>query len=95
MAVEQKLRVVIAGGGTGGHVIPALAIARELKENFGAEVIFVGTARGIENKLVPAAGFQLKLVEIGALKNVGLLTRLKTLFDLPRSILTARRAPAG
>src|SRR5215469_8867363 len=85
------MRVLIAGGGTGGHVIPALAIARELKARYGAEVLFVGTARGMENRLVPQAGFELALVKVGALKNVSLATRLRTLFDLPRAILQARR----
>lgn len=85
------MRVLIAGGGTGGHVIPALAIARELKARHGAEVLFVGTARGMENRLVPQAGFELALVKVGALKNVSLATRLRTLFDLPRAILQARR----
>ena len=46
------MRVVIAGGGTGGHVIPALAIAQQLKKQLGAEVLFIGTARGIETRLV-------------------------------------------
>lgn len=85
------MRVLIAGGGTGGHVIPALAIARELKSKYGAEVLFVGTARGIENRLVPAAGFGLMRVKIGALKNVSLLTRLRTLFALPSAIVQARK----
>lgn len=85
------MRVLIAGGGTGGHVIPALAIARELKARYGAEVLFVGTARGMENRLVPQAGFELALVKVGALKNVSLATRLRTLFDLPRAILQARK----
>ena len=76
------MRVLIAGGGTGGHVIPALAIARELQARYNAELLFVGTARGIENRLVPKAGYKLELVKVGALKNVGLLTRLRTLFDL-------------
>ena len=53
------MRAILAGGGTGGHVIPALAIAQELQKRYGAEVLFIGTARGIENRLVPAAGFQL------------------------------------
>jgi UDP-N-acetylglucosamine--N-acetylmuramyl-(pentapeptide) pyrophosphoryl-undecaprenol N-acetylglucosamine transferase len=83
------MRALIAGGGTGGHVIPAIAIARELQAQFGAEVLFVGTARGIENRLVPAAGFPLKLVKVGALKNVSLVTRLRTAFDLPRAIFAA------
>lgn len=85
------MRVLIAGGGTGGHVIPALAIARELKSRYGAEVLFVGTARGIENRLVPQAGFGLMRVKVGALKNVGLLTRLRTLIDLPLAIWDARK----
>lgn len=84
------MRVVIAGGGTGGHVIPALAIGRELVTRYGAELLFIGTARGIENKMVPAAGFALQLVQVGALKNVSMLTRAKTMFDLPRAVLSAR-----
>lgn len=67
-------------------MIPALAIAHELRERYGAEVLFIGTARGIENRLVPAAGFGLRLVAVGALKKVSLATRLKTVFDLPRAI---------
>jgi UDP-N-acetylglucosamine--N-acetylmuramyl-(pentapeptide) pyrophosphoryl-undecaprenol N-acetylglucosamine transferase len=85
------MRILIAGGGTGGHVIPALAIARELKSRYGAEVLFVGTARGIENRLVPQAGFGLMRIKVGALKNVGLLTRLRTIFGLPSAILEARK----
>ena len=80
------MRAVLAGGGTGGHVIPALAIAHELRELYTAEIIFIGTSRGIENRLVPAAGFQLKLVEVGALKKVSLLTRLQTMAALPAAI---------
>jgi len=83
------MRAILAGGGTGGHVIPALAIANQLKNNYSAEVIFIGTARGIENRLVPAAGFSLKLVQVGALKNVSFATRLKTAFDLPRAVRSA------
>ncbi|HJT00747.1 MAG TPA: undecaprenyldiphospho-muramoylpentapeptide beta-N-acetylglucosaminyltransferase [Terriglobales bacterium] len=84
-----SMRAVIAGGGTGGHVIPALAIARELRERFRAEVLFVGTARGLENRLVPAAGFELRLIEVGALNRVSLATRLRTLTALPRAIVAS------
>jgi UDP-N-acetylglucosamine--N-acetylmuramyl-(pentapeptide) pyrophosphoryl-undecaprenol N-acetylglucosamine transferase len=85
------MRVLIAGGGTGGHVIPALAIARELKARHNAEVLFVGTARGMENRLVPQAGFGLMRVKVGALKNVSLITRMRTLYDLPRAVVDARK----
>ncbi len=85
------MRIVIAGGGTGGHVIPALAIAQQLKKQLGAEVLFIGTARGIETRLVPQAGFPLELIRVGALKNVSLMTRAKTLFGLPRAIAASSR----
>ncbi len=85
------MRAILAGGGTGGHVIPALAIANELKKSYAAEVLFMGTARGIENRLVPAAGYPLQLVRVGALKNVSLMTRAKTAFDLPRAVWDAGR----
>jgi UDP-N-acetylglucosamine--N-acetylmuramyl-(pentapeptide) pyrophosphoryl-undecaprenol N-acetylglucosamine transferase len=80
------MRVIIAGGGTGGHVIPALAIAQELQSHYNTDVLFIGTSRGIETRLVPSAGFQLELITVGALNRVDLATRIKTLFDLPRAI---------
>jgi UDP-N-acetylglucosamine--N-acetylmuramyl-(pentapeptide) pyrophosphoryl-undecaprenol N-acetylglucosamine transferase len=83
----KALRVMIAGGGTGGHVIPALAIGRELRDRHGADVRFVGTARGLETKLVPEAGFPLELVRSGQLKNVSLMTRARTMLDLPLGVL--------
>jgi UDP-N-acetylglucosamine--N-acetylmuramyl-(pentapeptide) pyrophosphoryl-undecaprenol N-acetylglucosamine transferase len=86
-----QLRVLIAGGGTGGHIIPALAVARELAARHSAEILFVGTARGMETRLVPEAGFPLRLIDVGPLKNVSLLTRLRTFADLPRSIFACRR----
>ncbi len=84
------LRVLIAGGGTGGHIIPALAVARELVARHAAEVLFVGTPRGMESRLVPEAGFELRLIEVGPLKNVSLRTRLSTFTDLPVSLFACR-----
>jgi UDP-N-acetylglucosamine--N-acetylmuramyl-(pentapeptide) pyrophosphoryl-undecaprenol N-acetylglucosamine transferase len=81
------MRVMIAGGGTGGHVIPALAIAGALKAAYDAEVCFVGTARGMETRLVPQAGYRLELIDVGQLNRVSLATKLKTLVALPRSIV--------
>src|SRR6266496_5984357 len=85
------MRAILAGGGTGGHVIPAIAIAQELQRRYQAEVLFIGTARGLENRLVPEAGFPLQLVKVGALNRVSLATRVKTLFDLPRAVFAAGR----
>ena len=85
------MRAILAGGGTGGHVIPAIAIAQELQKQYQAEVLFIGTARGLENRLVPAAGFPLQLVNVGALNRVSLAIRVKTLFDLPRAVFAAGR----
>ena len=87
----SNLRILIAGGGTGGHIIPALAVARELVKRHAAEVIFVGTARGMETRLVPQAGFDLKLIEVGPLNRVSLATRLKTLARLPLSLFDCRK----
>jgi UDP-N-acetylglucosamine--N-acetylmuramyl-(pentapeptide) pyrophosphoryl-undecaprenol N-acetylglucosamine transferase len=88
------MKIILAGGGTGGHVIPALAIAEELRRG-GHAAAFVGTERGIETRLVPKAGFPLYLVKIGALNRVSLATRLRTLLDLPLSIFAAMRILRG
>jgi UDP-N-acetylglucosamine--N-acetylmuramyl-(pentapeptide) pyrophosphoryl-undecaprenol N-acetylglucosamine transferase len=80
------MRVMIAGGGTGGHVIPALAIADALKSAYAAEICFIGTARGMETRLVPQAGYPLELIDVGQLNRVSLTTQLKTLVALPRGI---------
>lgn len=85
------MRILIAGGGTGGHIIPALAIADELKARHGAEILFVGTARGLESRLVPQAGYGLELIRVGQLNRVSLATRLRTLVDLPMGFLQCVR----
>jgi UDP-N-acetylglucosamine--N-acetylmuramyl-(pentapeptide) pyrophosphoryl-undecaprenol N-acetylglucosamine transferase len=87
----KPLRVLIAGGGTGGHIIPALAIADELKARYGAELLFVGTVRGLESRLVPAAGYPLQLIRVGQLNKVSLRTRVRTVFDLPAGLMQCVR----
>jgi len=87
----QRPRILIAGGGTGGHIIPALAVARELVASQQAEILFVGTARGLETRLVPQAGFPLHLIEVGQLNNVSLATKLRTVAALPLSLLACRK----
>lgn len=79
---------LMAGGGTGGHVIPALAVARELRQR-GHEVFFIGTERGVEARLAPGEGFPLELIRIGGLKRVGLWQTAETLAQLPVSTIRA------
>ena len=75
------MRVLVTGGGTGGHVNPALAIADIIKTNIPGSVIeYVGTSRGIENKLVPKAGYKLHHVEIRGLRRSLSLSNLKTAY---------------
>src|SRR5579863_3325963 len=85
-ATSAPRTFVMAGGGTGGHVMPALAVARELKAR-GHEPVFIGTHAGFEARLVPAAGFPLEWIEIGALQRAGFLRSVRTLAQLPFSLL--------
>ena len=86
------MRVLIAAGGTGGHIYPGIAVAKEImRRDPSSKVRFVGTARGLENRLVPQAGFELSLIESAGLKNVGVAALLRGLWLLPKSFLAARR----
>lgn len=87
----MSLRVLIAAGGTGGHIFPGIAVARELqRRDPQVALLFVGTARGLETRVVPQEGFPLELIDIAGLKRVGLLQRGRTLLMLPRSFWQAR-----
>src|SRR2546429_5018355 len=86
------MRVLIAAGGTGGHIYPGIAVTNEIMRGHRASVVrFVGTARGLENRLVPQAGFELSLIESAGLVNMGAMQRLRGLLILPKSFLDARR----
>jgi UDP-N-acetylglucosamine--N-acetylmuramyl-(pentapeptide) pyrophosphoryl-undecaprenol N-acetylglucosamine transferase len=84
------MRVLIAAGGTGGHIYPGIAVAQEImRRDAGSKVRFVGTARGLETRLVPQAGFELSLIESAGLKNVGRMAQMRGLVLLPKSFLSA------
>ena len=86
------VKLLIAGGGTGGHVFPAMAIAREwLSRGSEREVVLVGTTRGIEMKLVPQAGLPLETLRVAGLKGKAGGTLLKNLFKLAPAMLDASR----
>lgn len=81
------MRVIIAGGGTGGHLYPGIAIARELLKERGNHVLFVGTEQGIEAKVLPREGLPVRFISVGKLKGMSLSSVLKTVTTLPRSLL--------
>jgi UDP-N-acetylglucosamine--N-acetylmuramyl-(pentapeptide) pyrophosphoryl-undecaprenol N-acetylglucosamine transferase len=85
------VKVLIAGGGTGGHLFPGVAIAEEIRaRDPGAEVRFVGTSRGIEARVLPGLGWDLDLIDISGLKTVGALGAVRGLARLPRALLQSR-----
>jgi UDP-N-acetylglucosamine--N-acetylmuramyl-(pentapeptide) pyrophosphoryl-undecaprenol N-acetylglucosamine transferase len=86
------MRLLIAGGGTGGHLFPGVALAEELRARTpDAQVRFVGTKRGIEARVLPGLGWELALIEVSGLKTVGALGALRGLLRLPRALWQARR----
>jgi UDP-N-acetylglucosamine--N-acetylmuramyl-(pentapeptide) pyrophosphoryl-undecaprenol N-acetylglucosamine transferase len=86
------MRALIAAGGTGGHIYPGIAVAKEImRRDTQSEVRFVGTARGLETRLVPNAGFELSLIESAGLVNMGIEARVRGLAILPKSFFKARR----
>jgi UDP-N-acetylglucosamine--N-acetylmuramyl-(pentapeptide) pyrophosphoryl-undecaprenol N-acetylglucosamine transferase len=86
------MNVIIAAGGTGGHIFPGIALAKEFVRRTGdAQIRFVGTERGLEKKLVPNAGFPLTFIPSGALKNVSPGRRIASLAKMPAGFLAAAR----
>ena len=83
-ATTAGLRVVIAGGGTGGHLFPGIALAEEIRAR-GGEVHFVGTARGIEARAVPENGYPLELIDVAGIKGRGVTGLVRGLLRLPRA----------
>jgi UDP-N-acetylglucosamine--N-acetylmuramyl-(pentapeptide) pyrophosphoryl-undecaprenol N-acetylglucosamine transferase len=82
--------LMIAGGGTGGHIYPAIAIAREfMSRDPQRKVVFVGTEKGLEKTIVPKAGFPLEFIEVGGLKGKGGLDLLRNLARLPLGFIQA------
>src|SRR5580658_1444220 len=81
-------KLLIAGGGTGGHIFPALAVAREwLSRDASRDVLFVGTQRGLETRLIPEAGFKLETIRSAGLKGMGGMKLAKNLALLGPSLL--------
>jgi UDP-N-acetylglucosamine--N-acetylmuramyl-(pentapeptide) pyrophosphoryl-undecaprenol N-acetylglucosamine transferase len=80
------VKVVIAAGGTGGHLYPGIAIAREVLAEAGNEVLFVGTEQGIEARVLPKESLPVRFITVGKLKGMGIGSRIRTVLTLPRSV---------
>ena len=88
----RKLRVIISGGGTGGHIFPALSIAGKLKEvNLSTEILFVGAEGRMEMEKVPAAGYEIKGLPIAGLKRSLSLSNFAVPFKVLKSVSMAKR----
>ena len=85
------MNVVIAGGGTGGHLYPGIAIAREILSERGNQVLFLGTEQGIEARVLPKEGLPVRFLSVGKLKGMNILAIARTLVMLPRSVYQAVR----
>jgi len=85
------VKIILTGGGTGGHIYPALAIASELKQRIpSVELLYVGTARGMESKIVPPVGIPFKTIDIIGIDRTSMLKASKTLIKFPFSFFQAR-----
>ena len=86
------MRILLSGGGTGGHVYPAIAIANRIKEEYpDAEIMFVGTAKGIESEIVPKYGYELKTVTVQGFKRKIDFDNVKRVFKLFKGLEESRR----
>jgi UDP-N-acetylglucosamine--N-acetylmuramyl-(pentapeptide) pyrophosphoryl-undecaprenol N-acetylglucosamine transferase len=86
------MRVMIAGGGTGGHIYIGVALARELKRrDSSSEFLFVGTRRGLESRIVPQEGFRLEFIDSAGLKGVSLTSAVRSALLVPRGMVQSGR----
>jgi len=85
------MKVIIAGGGTGGHLFPGIALAEEILGRGGNEVLFVGTERGLEAKVCPKQGFALRTIEVSGLKRKGFGGFFRGIGRLPRAYRQSKR----
>lgn len=86
------MRVILTGGGTGGHIYPAIAIANKIKSRYSdAEILFVGTKRGLEKDLVPKNGYPIRFITVSGFNRKRLLKNVKTVADLMKGNLQAKK----
>jgi UDP-N-acetylglucosamine--N-acetylmuramyl-(pentapeptide) pyrophosphoryl-undecaprenol N-acetylglucosamine transferase len=86
------MRIIIAGGGTGGHLFPGIAVAEEfIRRDEQTEILFIGTKRGIESKLLGTLGYELRTIDIEGIKGRGLKALLRGIYQIPQSMRQSKR----
>ncbi|MGF1508513.1 MAG: undecaprenyldiphospho-muramoylpentapeptide beta-N-acetylglucosaminyltransferase [Myxococcota bacterium] len=84
------MKMLIAGGGTGGHLFPGIAVAEEvLTRRSGNEVLFIGTDRGLEARVLPALGYRLECIDVTGIKGTGLTSKLRGMLRVPQAVWTS------
>ncbi|MDD4428163.1 MAG: undecaprenyldiphospho-muramoylpentapeptide beta-N-acetylglucosaminyltransferase [Paludibacter sp.] len=92
MTSSKQPRFIISGGGTGGHIFPAISIANALKESFpDADILFVGAVGRMEMERVPAAGYSIEGLPVSGFDRKNMLRNVKVVWNLLRSIIKARK----
>ena len=90
------MKIIFAGGGTGGHINPAISIANYIKEkDSDFEALFIGTERGLETRLVPKAGYRIEYIDIQGFDRKNMLKNIKVLKKLAESKKKCRKSPSG
>jgi UDP-N-acetylglucosamine--N-acetylmuramyl-(pentapeptide) pyrophosphoryl-undecaprenol N-acetylglucosamine transferase len=85
------MNVIIAGGGTGGHLFPGIAVAREIQRRHpGSKILFVGAEQGIETRIVPKEGFELRTLPVGGIKGLGMTRQVRNLMGMATGFFKAR-----
>ncbi|MBN2255598.1 MAG: undecaprenyldiphospho-muramoylpentapeptide beta-N-acetylglucosaminyltransferase [Deltaproteobacteria bacterium] len=85
------MKVIIAGGGTGGHLFPGIAIAEEIsRRNQDNEILFIGTDRGLEKRILHGMGYRLQTIDVAGIRGMGVMKTMGNIMKIPMSIVQSR-----
>jgi UDP-N-acetylglucosamine--N-acetylmuramyl-(pentapeptide) pyrophosphoryl-undecaprenol N-acetylglucosamine transferase len=86
------MKVIIAGGGTGGHLFPGIAVAKEIeRRHSGSKILFVGAEQGIETRIIPKEGYELRTLPLGGIKGLGIRRQVRNLMGMASGVFKARK----
>ncbi len=89
---KDNLKIIVTGGGTGGHLFPAIAVAEEFKSRFaGCRILFIGAGRTMDKRALSGKGYETEIINCGGLKGGTLLSKLKTLISMPFALFESMR----